>query len=1377
MAAVTASPVLAPTAGGADLTPARMYSTKGKDSAAYAGPRLQEAGPEDAAGCATFKHNCVAFIGNDGTAYDVAYSPVGPADAHVDPAADGVYDVAALKSHGYTPDGFYLDLPSPDKFNSYAEFEEAVVMWRTFTEGLVGYAQLPTVMGRHYCRPKTLKATEHRASFVQEEEEVLQRQSMAQEDEEALAWLRPLTCDPWEAVLMPREPSPFFYESYQQYETAMKRWAKLCVDHVTYFPPHPAQLETVIHLHPAKAQPVRSGAEVGPTTVIGIGAISGKGSQTVSNTKKGYRNPHVAAGNGVVMPIHVVVTKPYATAPASPAVAPVAPATPQPAAAATAATAAIDAPAAPRQLTKLSEHSEKWLRGCITGLFKRREYYHLKKDKIANSSDANDDPELKEHFQKLSKLVMASQHVDDRLLGELTRFIKTASINTVGKNKQALLHNAAYSGNNELIGWLTEHGANVHLVDETGWTPLMASLSGGNALAANKFLAAGAFPYNVNNRGHSMLHVLLKCQVPDPAIVDVLQVLLAPESLNNVNFRSVEGETALLVGCVGSQTSPIKSQLLEALLRAGADPNIADYNGNTPLSKAAQSNNGYLIDMLLRYGANPSKGPRGASPIETARTKNNVELIQKFEASMKATAHPAISGVEALRSPVTRQRIWSPPRPTKFDYTQAPSVQTGVDPFVTPYSVKLQMELNQAVYTGRNEELQRPPTAESTGMAFENATKAEAIRLFGLAKPVPPETLQRIILLPLPASLFNKFLMEKDKEEDRETAICRSLGPDNLPLLLSLWDRDTSRCTRQKIGEVVNRFIKRNADYIRSLVERQDVQMLYQLARCAVHGDEVPRDLFPFDHNAYDLLCQKVDGSCHKLVGQVISVYYLRTIADTLKAPALNLVVGDPCTSVFALANQLPNIWFCLGSRSCSVSSLMLMVILQLVHNPAPTVTDYIKTQDFINGVRELFRSKHSHTQYAALRILSVMSQEWKSLLFPYYVANPEFIVDDITDPEVTEDLMWAIIRMYLGILDSHTDALQCDNIAFLLGEDLFQRIVQEFNKPFKREHANRLEGLSKLLQKVCDRSFTWKLISVRTNTKSSRPGMRRACKELSVSSTDISKLLSIVSLWMVIPEARTVNACILGALRCLLRHKGVFEAADMLSIVTKLQVFCRDRHEAFNRSAWKFFYDLIKFHPGVIDYLDRNNCLVQFLDIMGTTIHGPSVTANALHYISKVFDLYRAEQRRVAAGLPSHRFLALSGATSATTIGGVGGVGGAGSAGGMVSASTGAGAGAVVFDEKDLRTVEKDIKQLIRIFKNKHLFIKLHMIYKRFCETHPGTAFHELVTLYHLIGTLPECRKLLKDIQMFPDYRTGIQRVSEMFEGPPELQGEEENV
>lgn len=70
--------------------------------------------------------------------------------------------------------------------------------------------------------------------------------------------------------------------------------------------------------------------------------------------------------------------------------------------------------------------------------------------------------------------------------------------------------------------------------------------------------------------------------------------------------------------------------IVEILLGAGADPNIADAEGFTPLHVAADSGNSAVAEALLKFGANREAKANGLTPAEIAEKKGFHDLAAKL---------------------------------------------------------------------------------------------------------------------------------------------------------------------------------------------------------------------------------------------------------------------------------------------------------------------------------------------------------------------------------------------------------------------------------------------------------------------------------------------------------------------------------------------------------------------------------------------------------------------------------------------------------------------------------------------------------------------------------------------------------------------------
>eukprot|EP01106_Pelomyxa_sp_JSP_P012686 TRINITY_DN3579_c0_g1_i1.p1 TRINITY_DN3579_c0_g1~~TRINITY_DN3579_c0_g1_i1.p1 ORF type:complete len:332 (+),score=82.77 TRINITY_DN3579_c0_g1_i1:55-1050(+) len=328
---------------------------------------------------------------------------------------------------------------------------------------------------------------------------------------------------------------------------------------------------------------------------------------------------------------------------------------------------------------------------------------------------------------------------------------------------------------------------------------------------------------------------------------------------------------------------------------------------------------------------------------------------------------------------------------------------------------------------------------------------------------------------------------------------------------------------------------------------------------------------------------------------------------------------------------------------------------------------------------------------------------------------------------------------MWLSLIAGVADRAALDTLPFLFSEDLFAKLLTEISKATRPNLST--EAMSQVLMALCERSSRLKIFVEKVDKKARTLGFmntpqsalsktkdqprKNPFRDMPICDSDVEDILRIIQSLAGSPNpyAATTRAYMIGALRYIFRHAIAFEPQkNDPNFYLKLLALCRDHNKGVNTQSWKMFYNLVLYHTGVVDILDKNKILIQFFDIVGTTAHGNVVITNALHYITKVFQMYTAEQRRQTAGQELKR--------------------------------------------EDIRATERDVKQFIVFFKDRHLFIKSHMIYKRFSETQPGAAFLELAKFYRTIETLPETKKLLIDIQKFPDYKIGLEKVTALFNG-----------
>lgn len=79
--------------------------------------------------------------------------------------------------------------------------------------------------------------------------------------------------------------------------------------------------------------------------------------------------------------------------------------------------------------------------------------------------------------------------------------------------------------------------------------------------------------------------------------------------INMLNHRNNNGDTALHVAVKKSNGSS-HLEVLKKVLDEGADPNIPDNEGNTPLDTAIKNKNNEVISLLKSYGARCGKSSK-----------------------------------------------------------------------------------------------------------------------------------------------------------------------------------------------------------------------------------------------------------------------------------------------------------------------------------------------------------------------------------------------------------------------------------------------------------------------------------------------------------------------------------------------------------------------------------------------------------------------------------------------------------------------------------------------------------------------------------------------------------------------------------------------
>ncbi len=176
---------------------------------------------------------------------------------------------------------------------------------------------------------------------------------------------------------------------------------------------------------------------------------------------------------------------------------------------------------------------------------------------------------------------------------------------------QTALTVAAARGNCPMCALLLKLGADLNVVSDSGYTPLMWSLANGSSEeAAELLLKAGANP---DPDAESRIAISTSTTPLILASTNNMTSIVKALLKRNVAVDKVDGDgwTALK-----RASNEGHEEVVTLLLKAGASPNIADREGWTPLINAAGKGHLEICKALLKAGADVNAtGARGRTPL------------------------------------------------------------------------------------------------------------------------------------------------------------------------------------------------------------------------------------------------------------------------------------------------------------------------------------------------------------------------------------------------------------------------------------------------------------------------------------------------------------------------------------------------------------------------------------------------------------------------------------------------------------------------------------------------------------------------------------------------------------------------------------------
>ncbi len=172
-------------------------------------------------------------------------------------------------------------------------------------------------------------------------------------------------------------------------------------------------------------------------------------------------------------------------------------------------------------------------------------------------------------------------------------------------HRVAALADAAAAGDAAMVERLTAEGVDANARGAQGVTPLLWAVAQGSVAGADALAKAGANPAQADERSRTPLY--LAVELKDGAMLATLL-----KDGGSPNFQSPDTGRSLLQEAVLSR----RADQIATLLKAGADLNLPDRFGTTPLINAAAISDYPIILQLLEAGADARAIDQGGKTLQ-----------------------------------------------------------------------------------------------------------------------------------------------------------------------------------------------------------------------------------------------------------------------------------------------------------------------------------------------------------------------------------------------------------------------------------------------------------------------------------------------------------------------------------------------------------------------------------------------------------------------------------------------------------------------------------------------------------------------------------------------------------------------------------------
>lgn len=206
-------------------------------------------------------------------------------------------------------------------------------------------------------------------------------------------------------------------------------------------------------------------------------------------------------------------------------------------------------------------------------------------------------PERKESVSMSidEQLLQAAERRDSQTIGKL--ILEGANLDARDANGRTAAMIATYNNDVASAKVLIEAGADVNLQDHMRNSPFLYAGAEGYLEILKLTIKAGADPAITNRFGGTAL-----IPASEHGYVDVVRELLTQTSVN-VNHVNNLGWTALLEAIILNDGNPGQQQTVRLLIEHGADVNIPDSSGVSPLRHARNKGFKEIEEILIKAGA------------------------------------------------------------------------------------------------------------------------------------------------------------------------------------------------------------------------------------------------------------------------------------------------------------------------------------------------------------------------------------------------------------------------------------------------------------------------------------------------------------------------------------------------------------------------------------------------------------------------------------------------------------------------------------------------------------------------------------------------------------------------------------------------------